>query len=138
MGALRELLKGEFLSTDGLVAGYLFGSVLHPSERQPRDIDVAVLWKDAMSPPERLMAGEDLGRRIERALPERKHVDVVDLRSAPPSLLRRVLVEGERICVRDHVSRVRFEAAALSRAIDFLEWQKPYLDRWLRRIANGR
>ena len=138
MDGLREVLSEELTRTEGLVAAYLFGSTVRPSARAPGDVDVALLWKEGMSPRERLLAGEDVGRRVERALPERRQVDIVDLRSAPPSLLRRVLVDAERLCVRDHVGRVRFEAAALSQAIDFLEWQRPYLERWLRRIADGR
>ena len=136
-GALLDTVARTAEATPGLVALYVFGSALRPSGAPPRDLDVAVVWDEELPAEERWKRGQALARRIEVATPQLP-VDLIDLRDAPPALQHRVLSEGRRVTDAAPVARVRFEAETLSRALDFIEWQKPFLDRWLQRMADGR
>jgi len=134
---LLRRIRAEAEATRGLTAAYLFGSFVRGQERA-RDIDLALLWHDGVSPGERHLRGEALARSLEAATGDHWPVDLVDLAAAPPALQHRVLSEGLRAFERDPVARVRFEASTISKALDFIEWQRPYLDRWLESVALGR
>jgi hypothetical protein len=62
----------------------------------------------------------------------------IDLEDAPLDLLHRVLTEGQRIWDAAPVYRSRFEPVAVSVAIDFLAWRRPYVKEWLLRVSRGR
>jgi len=137
MDGLDEFLERALERTPGVLAGYLFGSTVEGGARPPADLDLAVLWVPEMTPLERFGAAMDLAGRVEAGLSPRRPVDVVDLADAPPALLLRAVTRGRLVFERDRARRVGWEAAASSRAIDFLTWQRPFLARWLERVARG-
>jgi predicted nucleotidyltransferase len=115
--ALRQSLEGE----TALVWAYLFGSAARGETF--RDIDVAVM------PGEHgLTQLADVGRlqqRLARAVDA--DVDLVDLRRAPPALVKAILTDRRVLLDSDRSMRHGWEAEALSRALDF----EPVLRRYL-------
>ena len=120
-----------------VIAAYAFGSTARGAAH-PRDLDIALLWDESAPEVSRWRVEEQFALGVERRMPERRNVEVVDLRRAAPSLQHRILSEGIRVLDRDRVQRTRFEALAWSMAVDFLEWQRPYVERWRRTVSGGR
>ena len=115
--ALRQSLEGE----TALVWAYLFGSAARGETF--RDIDVAVM------PGEHgLTQLADVGRlqqRLARAVDA--DVDLVDLRRAPPALVKAILTDRRVLLDSDRSMRHGWGAEALSRALD----SGPVLRRYL-------
>lgn len=91
---------------------YLFGSETRGEARAGSDVDVAVLSDGPL--------GLDADGRIRDALAAalRRPVDLVDLATAPPLLLRKILGGGKVVVCRDQGKRARFEMRAIARYLD--------------------
>jgi predicted nucleotidyltransferase len=125
----RRLLRflEEFLArtSEGLMAGYLFGSWARNTARTGSDVDLGLLYRRAPegtldSPPRRLESELE----IVLGLP----VEVVVLNSAPPDLVHRIMRDGEIVLDRDRTERIRFEVRARNEYFDLL----PILERYRR------
>lgn len=103
---------------DEVALAYLYGSAARGAHR-PRDIDLAVVFRDGI---DRLPALLALHHDLEST---GAPVDVHDLDALPVDLQFRVIDEGRPVLVRDEETRVRREVRIMRAFWDF----KPYLDR---------
>ncbi|WP_019021924.1 nucleotidyltransferase domain-containing protein [Thioalkalivibrio sp. ALE23] len=120
---LATLLRTRLAEQDAVMAAYLFGSHARGEACPDSDIDLAVLTPEPMSrslldPLARLEMdlSDTLGRRV----------DLVDLHSAPPDLVHRILRDGHLLLDRDPDRRAAFEVAARNAYFDFLPYLQEY------------
>lgn len=126
---VKERLVEELRQAPATVAAvYLFGSRARGDSRSDSDVDVAVLLS---GPGHGGLVGplSDLSGRLERALG--RTVDLIDLRTAPPDLVHRVLRDGELLLDRLPDERVAFEVRSRNDYFDVL----PHLERYRRHRA---
>lgn len=133
MTAEPEDLRAELSATlrqapVPIVAAYLFGSHARGDASSASDVDVAVLLAEEGV---RSLVGPlpRLSGMLERAL--KTSVDLVDLRTAPPDLVHRILRDGVLIIDADPLARVAFEVHARNEYFDVL----PHLQRYRRHRA---
>ena len=105
--SIRETVAAT-LTEHPVSVGFVFGSRARGEAHDRSDIDVAVAFEDT-DPGEpghmdaRLALGSDLALALGTDA-----VDVVDLRSAPPSLVRAVFRDGDRLAgSKDDARRLR-------------------------------
>ena len=91
---------------------YLFGSEARDEARGTSDVDVAVLADRPLS----LDRYGQIRDALVAALNRR--VDLIDLATAPPLLLRKVIGGGRVLVCRDESQRLRFETRAVARFLD--------------------
>jgi len=120
----------EQSSVPGLLAVYLFGSVVRDAAHRESDVDVGVLldrsqYADRAS---RNRVRIELTSDLIHVL-GRNAVDVVLLNDAPPELGRNVVTQGERVFCRDPEADHAFVRDVQLRAADV----EPFLRR-MRRI----
>ncbi len=127
METMPERLRAVLASHPGVRLGYVFGSAARGALRADSDVDVAVRF--AARPTLDGLAA--LALNLERAAGRR--VDVIDLDTAPPLLLREVVKEGRLLFAASDDERVAFETAALARYADTAHLrhvQAEYLHAW--------
>jgi len=127
METMPERLRAVLASQPGVRLGYVFGSAARGALRADSDVDVAVRF--AARPTLDGLAA--LALNLERAAGRR--VDVIDLDTAPPLLLREVVKEGRLLFAASDDERVAFETAALARYADTAHLrhvQAEYLHAW--------
>lgn len=94
--SVREVVA-ETLADHPVAVGFLFGSYARGDAHDRSDLDVAVAFEDDPSTLEtRLALGADLALALGT-----DDVDVVDLRTAPASLVRAVFRDGDRLVGTD-------------------------------------
>lgn len=110
----------------GVASAYLFGSHAAGRSHRESDIDVGVLLDRARHPTreERFDARVRLGSELIDTL-NFNEVDVVVLNDAPPTLGRRIVVEGCRVCRADPEADHRYVRDVQLRAADL----RPFLER---------
>lgn len=91
---------------------YLFGSEARHEARSASDVDIAVLADQPLT--------LETDGRVRDALTAalRRSVDLIDLATAPPLLLRKVIGAGQILICRDERERTRFETRAIARFLD--------------------
>ena len=122
-GQIREALTQ---SATPLICAYLYGSWARGEAGIASDVDVAVLL-DEDTPKGLLGPLARLRGELERSLG--REVDLVDLRTAPPDLIHRVLRDGILVIDNRPDERIAFEVAARNAYFDLL----PYLQEYRRR-----
>jgi predicted nucleotidyltransferase len=128
---LRAILAGR----RGVRMAYLFGSAAQRRLRESSDLDVAVLFAERP-------ALEELGELVdvlERASGRR--VDLVDLGTASPLLLREIIMEGRLLWADTDAERIDFETRSLARYMDTAHLrrvQHAYLHDWAERYRAGK
>jgi len=105
---IRDIVV-ETLRDHPVSIGYLFGSFARGEAHEQSDIDVAVAFEDDSS--NRLATRLALGADLALALGT-DDVDVVDLKTAPPSLVRTIFRDGERLVGSETEAR-RLRAAVV-------------------------
>ena len=110
----------------GLVSLYLFGSHVEGRAHRESDVDIGVLLDRRAFPTAsaRFDARLALSGRLSAA-GERRLADVVVLNDAPPHLVRRVMLDGQRLFCADEELDHATRRTALSRAADL----EPFLRR---------
>jgi len=127
---VRNALEGN----PNVRMAYVFGSTVAGAPRVGSDVDVAVHW--ATRP-----TLEELGRVVDEIQSAtRRQVDLVDLATAPPLLMREILTAGRLVVARDDTERLQFETHALARFMDTAHLrrvQATYLHEWAERYRAG-
>ncbi len=137
MESLTEIVTAACRGVDGLQAAIVFGSVL--TSAAPGDVDLALLWREALAPEERWKLANQIAGEIEHALASRGlNVDVKDLRTLPLVLQHRVLQTGARAYVADQRALVRFTSVIVPQALDFLPFYRRALRASALRLAGKR
>jgi predicted nucleotidyltransferase len=99
-GSLEELTS--LFEREGVILAYLFGSLARDeTNREPHDVDIAVLTGGAEEPAWRLR------EKIVDALGTER-LDLIDLRRASPVLRFEIIRSGRPLYVSDEVAKERF------------------------------
>ncbi len=112
---ILEDLAAFFKREDKVLVAYVFGSFVRGNQTFRSDFDVAVLLSSI--PPKMLDYYLHLVDGLSKML--KMDIDLVILNLAPPLLKYQVIKNGLVVYSRDEVSRVKFEAKALSEYLDF-------------------
>jgi len=111
------------LNTCSDVAGaWLFGSFINLESYH--DIDVGVLFRKEVPPHVRYTCAGKIGRKIEKVLKPRCHVDIRIMNGAPVSFAHEVTSTGIRIYAGDQSEVVQYETGIIIQYLDI----KPMLD----------
>ena len=115
----NELIRrlASFVYDERVAVVYLFGSVARGMAMGASDVDVAVLYSNAL--PQKLEnCGFDLQDRLTTAL--QLPVDLIVLNNAPSDLVHRVLKDGVVVFEFDRSARVAFEVQRRNEYFDLL------------------
>lgn len=117
----------------GIAAAWLFGSHAAGRAHRESDVDVGVLldWARHSDREARSVARVRLGALLIAAL-HHNDVQVAVLNDAPPLFARRVVLEGDRVHVRDRELEHAFRRDVQLRAADLA----PFLERSRRRLLE--
>jgi len=88
---IREKLVARLANLEGLAAAYIFGSVREGNHTPDSDIDIGLLFENALPGMSILQLQEELTEYLGM------QADVVQLNTAPPILRMQVLRKGEKI-----------------------------------------
>lgn len=105
---LREALRGQ----SDVRFAYLFGSVARDEAHPDSDVDVAVFYEKPASPARHGTLHEELERALGRT------IDLVNLATAPPLLLREIVRDGLVVLCRDEDALAELELSMLARYLD--------------------
>lgn len=119
-----------------VVAAYLFGSRAREENRRSSDVDVAVIFSDAVTPERRFALRCRLSEGVARAVGV-VAADVIDLETAPPLLAHEVLLGGRLLFSRDERRRVPVVARQIMRYIDTRPMRRVLDDATFRRLREG-
>lgn len=103
---------------------YLFGSYAKGTQDKKSDIDVAIYLKDQNLLEIDPLYPSRLAIKIERALAEKRTVDVRVLNDSTLRFKSQVLRYGKLLHSRDEKKRIEFETSSLAHYYDF----KPFLE----------
>jgi len=129
---LNEFFSGEA----SVVVAYLFGSTARGEASCLSDIDIAVLFDDALTKKEafdlQLKLIVDLGDLLKT-----KNVDLVVLNNSPLLLAFNIIRDGI-ILKSDEKKRVSFETRIMSRYYDEQYYIERHMKRTIERMSKGR
>jgi len=108
----------------GILFAYLFGSHAKNTMHKKSDIDIAVHLKDPSLLEEDPLYPSRLAIKIEKALSEKKVVDLRILNGSTIRFKSQVINHGKLIYSRDEKKRIEFETSSLAQYYDF----KPYYE----------
>jgi predicted nucleotidyltransferase len=114
---------------EGIVAIYLYGSMITGRVREESDIDIAILPLHNIADEEKLVLIAKIEGIVSKMLKEKgilREVSIVDLRGRfiPLTLQYKIVTEGIRLYERNAAERVEFENALKREYFDFI----PYLE----------
>ena len=107
-----------------ILFAYLFGSHAKNTMHKKSDIDIAVHLKDPSLLEEDPLYPSRLAIKIEKALSEKKVVDLRILNGSTIRFKSQVIKHGKLIYSRDEKKRIEFETSSLAQYYDF----KPFLE----------
>ncbi|MBA1340685.1 MAG: hypothetical protein C5S40_00945 [ANME-2 cluster archaeon] len=108
----------------GILFAYLFGSHAKNTMHKKSDIDIAVYLMDPILLEEDPLYPSRLAIKIEKALSEKKVVDLRILNGSTIRFKSQVIIHGKLIHSRDEKKRIEFETSSLTQYYDF----KPYYE----------
>lgn len=108
----------------GILFAYLFGSYAKNTMHKKSDIDIAVYLNDPFLLEEDPLYPSRLAIKIEKALSEKKVVDLRILNGSTIRFKSQVIKHGKLIYSRDAKKRIEFETSSLTQYYDF----KPYYE----------
>lgn len=133
---LETKLKEFFSGEARVVVAYLFGSTARGEENCLSDIDIAVLFDNALTKKEafdlQLKLIVDLGDLLKT-----KNVDLVVLNDSPLLLSFNIIRDGI-ILKSDEKKRVNFETRVMSRYYDEKYYIERHMKRTIERMSKGR
>jgi len=131
---VENIIKVLSEESDILFA-YLFGSYAKGIQDDKSDIDIAVFLKDESILERIPLYPSKLAIKIERALDEKKTVDVRILNGSTLRFKSQVLRYGKLLHSKDEKKRIEFETSSLLQYYDF----KPHLEMYdaARRVRLG-
>lgn len=109
--AVEALVRAPAVMRRTVAGVWLFGSFARGEETPSSDIDLAILCDPALGV-DRATVMDQVGLALGR------DVDVIDLRTAPPSLAWEILTRGRVVDERDELEVERFVRAARFEAED--------------------
>lgn len=118
-----------------VVLMYIHGSHAAGEQSFLSDLDIAVLVENDVA------RDFHFHLRLSAALEDacgREDVDLVVLNNAGPTLRDRVVRRGKLVYARSASERVRFEAHAVKKALDFQYFARAYNDHLFQQLATGR
>jgi predicted nucleotidyltransferase len=134
---LTDIVAAACRGFDGLQAAILFGSAL--TSASPGDVDLALLWRESLTPAERWKLANEIAGEVEHGLaPRGLNVDVKDLRALPLVLQHRVLQTGVIAYVADRRALVHFSSVIVPQALDFLPFHRRALRASAQQLAKKR
>lgn len=119
-----------------VAAAYLFGSRAGERHRPSSDVDLAIIFAEAVTPERRFEVRCILSDEIARAVGVAV-ADVVDLEAAPPLLAHEILRNGRLLLSRDERRRVPVVARQIMRYIDTQPMRRVLDDATFRRLRGG-
>jgi predicted nucleotidyltransferase len=122
----------EVLKEEGVLFAYLFGSQASGKTGKLSDIDIAVYFKEDLTPGERFDKKLKIMARLSLLL-KRDDIDVVVLNDSYLLMEHRIIKEGKVIFSVDERKRLDYEVRAVMRYLDF----KPYLEKHTKEILYG-
>jgi predicted nucleotidyltransferase len=112
--SLIEALRSALAADSTLRLAYIFGSVGRGEQGPASDVDVAILADHELG----LARRAELAEVLARASSVGRRFDVVDLRTASPTLRAEVVRDGVVLIERDRLTRFDFEMDAIRRFED--------------------
>ena len=112
---IRQKIVPYFKKKKGIVAIYLFGSVIGASygAKSKPDIDIAILLDKDNPYRDNLEAKFRISEDLERLLDKKsEEIDVIILNDAAPVLVHEVIKTGDILWEKDREKRVDFEVTA--------------------------
>lgn len=103
---------------------YIFGSYAKGIQDEKSDIDIAIYLKDENILERDPLYPSRLAIKLERALPEKRTVDVRVLNGSTLRFKSQVLRYGKLLHSKDEKKRIEFETSSLAQYYDF----KPHLE----------
>jgi hypothetical protein len=102
----------------------------------PRDVDIALVFRDGVENSRRWNAMDIVASQVEEAtgLP----ADVLDLEGVDPIVQLRIVSTGRLLHAADKRRSVRVHERILSEAGDFAAFWTPHRDAWLATAAHAR
>lgn len=105
---------------------FLFGSYAKGTQNENSDIDIAIYLADESLIEKDPLYPSRLAIKIERAMPEKKTVDVRILNGSTLRFRSQVLRFGKLLFSKDEKKRIEFETYSLDLYYDF----KPHLEKY--------
>jgi len=119
--SLVRLLRRIFDARSDVAVAILFGSLARKAGDWESDIDIGILSREALASSDKEALIEQIAMIVGRA------VDLVDLRTANPTLLRQILTTGKLVYCPDRSAYAKLIAKLI---FDVEDWA-PYRDRIL-------
>ncbi len=123
----------EIFKENGVLFGYIFGSILKGKRGKLSDIDFGVYFDEKLKENERFKKKLIIQEKIS-LLFKGKNIDLVILNEAYPLLEHRIIKEGKKIFSIDEKKRIDYEVKAVARYLDF----KPFLEKYTKETIYGR
>ena len=135
--ALIAKLQAYFSRQPEVRLAYLYGSVATGQMWAESDLDVGVLFDDALTPHERFRRALRMCSEVEEALDRALEADARELNDAPVEFQYQVYYHGCCLYARDENERVSFETRVMREYFDFVPVLEEYYREMFRRIKTG-
>lgn len=122
MEKIKEILEKE----PEVLFAYLFGSYAKGTQDKNSDIDIAIYLKDTGILEKDPLYPSRLAIKIERAMAEKKTIDMRILNDSTLRFKSQVLRYGKLLHSTDEKKRIEFETSSLACYYDF----KPFLEKY--------
>ncbi len=119
---IKQILEKE----PEVLFSFLFGSYAKGIDNKRSDIDIAIYLSDESLLEKDPLYSSRLAIKIERAIPEKRTVDVRILNGSTLRFRSQVLRNGQLLFSKDEKKRIEFETSSLDLYYDF----KPYLEKY--------
>lgn len=134
MQKIENTIREYFHCKEGIIAVYLYGSIVSGHTHPESDVDIAVLYEHAHIPSifQLFELMETLSELIN------KKVDLVCLNSVSPILQKQVIFKGKPLMVNDSHQLALFVIKAYNMYIDLKMIRRPIEESVLKRLViNG-